>query len=95
MTWVLAIVAAVLSWLAFPGMGIWPLAFVSLSPLLVALDGLTWRRALLHGWLAGTVGMLLGFHWLVYTVEVFGDLPWLFAVFAWVLMCTGNGLGWA
>ena len=94
MTWALAIVAAVLSFLAFPGMGIWPLAFVSLSPLLYSLDGLTWRRALLHGWLAGTVGNLLGFHWLVYTVQVFGDLPWLFAVFAYALMCTGNGLGW-
>lgn len=94
MTWALAIVAAILSWLAFPGMGIWPLAFVSLSPLLYALDGMTWRRALLHGWLSGTVGMLFGFHWLVHTIQFFGDLPWLFAVFAYVLMCTGNGLGW-
>lgn len=94
MTWILAVVAAVLSWLAFPGMGIWPLAFVSLSPLLVAIDGLTWRRALLHGWLAGTLGYLGGFHWLVHTVQEFGELPWAFAVFAYVLLCVANGLGW-
>jgi len=93
-TWVLAVVTSLLSFLAFPGMGIWPLAFVSLSPLIFAIDGMTWRRALLHGWLAGTVGNLGGFHWLVYTIQVFGDLPWLFAVFAYVLMCAANGLGW-
>lgn len=94
MTWALAVLAGFVSWLAFPGIGWWPLAFVSLSPLLFAIHGMTPRRALLHGWLAGTLGMLGGFYWLVHTIQFFGGLPWAFAVFCYVLLCVANGLGW-
>lgn len=47
--------AGVLHGLAFPPAGMWPLAFVSLAPLVVAARGAgPWRGAFL-GWLAGTV----------------------------------------
>ena len=94
MTWALAVLAGFVSWLAFPGIGWWPLAFVSISPLLFAIHGMTPKRALLHGWLAGTLGMLGGFYWLVHTIQFFGGLPWAFSVFCYVLLCVANGLGW-
>src|SRR5688500_17052651 len=94
MTWALAIVAAILSWLAFPGMGVWPLAFVSIAPLLLAIHGASWKRALLHGWIAGAIGYAGGFYWLVHTVQEFGGLPWILAVIAYLLLCIANGLGW-
>ena len=94
MTWALAVVAGVLSCIAFPSVGVWPLAFVSISPLFFAIDGLTPKRAFLHGWVAGTVGYLGVYWWLVDTISVFGDLPWLFGVFCYVLLCVYIGLSW-
>src|SRR5689334_1621407 len=46
----LAVLCGFLYFLAFPGVDVWPLAFVALAPLIVALRGQTPRRALGLGW---------------------------------------------
>lgn len=83
-----------LSILAFPGAGLFPLAFVSLVPLLWALEGTSWKRALALGWLAGFAGNCGGFYWLVHTVQAFGNLPLPIAVASYLALCVANGLGW-
>src|SRR6476620_8131466 len=67
----LAALAGLLSILSFPGAGLWPLAFFSIVPLLIALEGATPRRSLLLGWSSGFTGNACGFYWLVNTVREF------------------------
>jgi apolipoprotein N-acyltransferase len=83
-----AAVAGILGALAFPSAGIWPLAFVSVAGLSVAVDG---RRSRTGAWLGllygvGFFGPLL--HW---TGVYVGAVPWLvLAVFEAVFFA---GLG--
>ena len=57
----LAVACGVLYFLAFPGIDLWPLSFVALAPLLVAMHGQTPRRAAWLGWLAGFTMTMIGF----------------------------------
>ncbi len=99
----LAFPAAVLSgflyFLAFPGMDVWPLSFVALVPLIVALRGQSPRRGLLLGWLAGLTMTMCGFYWLVSMLETFSGFPVLLCVVFMTLLCAYQGgrialLGW-
>jgi len=107
----LAVVSGLLFVLAYAGVGIWPLAFVFAVPLLWALDrpAGSVRQAAGLGLLAGTLAQLLGYAWLVATLERFSGLPaWacvpIFALFAlyqgaaWGLACAlavrAAGRGW-
>jgi apolipoprotein N-acyltransferase len=60
-----AVLCGVFYFLAFPGIDIWPLGFVALIPLRLALVGQTPRRAFWLGWLSGLVMITLGFYWMV------------------------------
>ena len=95
----LAVLAGFLYFLAFPGMDLWPLAFVALVPLVVALRGQTPRRALGLGWAAGFTMTLFGFHWLLEMLEVFSGFgPALCFVFMAILCAYQAGriglMGW-
>lgn len=71
---------------AFPGRDestLWPLAFIALVPLLVAIRGQTPRVSALFGVLAGVVMNLLGFSWLVPLLERFSGFP---ALLCWLLL---------
>ena len=48
-TYALAFVSGLLYWLGFPGMEVWPCAFIAFVPLWIALQGQTPRVALLAG----------------------------------------------
>jgi apolipoprotein N-acyltransferase len=95
----LALATGVLYFLAFPGIELWPLAFVALVPLLVALEGQTPRRAAGLGWIAGFTMTMLGFYWLLEMLETFSgfSLPLCF-LFAAILCAYQAGrialLGW-
>ncbi len=67
----LAALSGFLYFLAFPGIDIWPLAFVALVPLIVALRGQTARRATWLGWVAGFVMTMCGFYWLLNMLKTF------------------------
>lgn len=60
---------------AFPGIGIWPLAFVAFAPLLLALYRQPPRRALWLGLVGGTVMTSTGFYWLVEMLRTFSGFP--------------------
>src|SRR6187200_645820 len=61
----LAVLCGVCYFLAFPGIDIWPLGFVALIPLRLALVGQTPKRAFWLGWLSGLTMISLGFYWMV------------------------------
>jgi apolipoprotein N-acyltransferase len=67
----LALLSGVLYFLAFPGVDLWPLSFVALAPLIVALEGQSPKRATWLGWLAGFTMTMLGFYWLLDMLETF------------------------
>jgi len=60
-----AALCGVFYFLAFPGLDVWPLGFVALVPLRVAVLGQTPKRAFWLGWLSGLVMITLGFYWMV------------------------------
>ncbi len=93
---VLASAAGVLDFIAFPGIGVWPLAFFALVPLFFALrlqrDGP--RRGLrtaLLGVLFGLVGNLGGFYWLVPMLEDFSGFSFIFCLFFAAVVCLFQG----
>jgi apolipoprotein N-acyltransferase len=67
----LALLSGVLYFLAFPGADLWPLSFVALTPLIVALQGQSPKRATWLGWLAGFTMTMIGFYWLLDMLETF------------------------
>lgn len=73
--YMLAASAGVLFFLAFPTVGIWQLAFVAVTPLVVALEGQRPRQALLLGLCAGFVMNATGFWWLAPALHSFSRLP--------------------
>lgn len=57
---------------------LFPLAWVAFIPFFRLLQrGGTLRQALFWGWLTGLAVNLLGFHWLVYTISVFGGFSYV------------------
>lgn len=66
--------------LAFPKVGLWPLAWCSFVPLLFALRGRRPRHGLFWGWLAGTVGTAIGMSWIADLLVRFAAVPWPLAV---------------
>jgi apolipoprotein N-acyltransferase len=105
----LSFLSGLLYWLAFPGIDVWPISFVALVPLFVALAGQTPKRGLWIGWTAGFGMTITGFYWLSYTLQVFSGFPlplcWLFqgilcgyqagriGLFGW-LATRGEQRGW-
>jgi apolipoprotein N-acyltransferase len=76
-----AVGSGLLYFFAFPGLDLWPLAFVALVPLRIALSGQTPRRALLLGWLTGFTLSVFGFYWVVGLLERFSGFSWAACVF--------------
>ena len=69
-----SLASGVLLALCFPNFSILPLLPVALIPLLFALDGLSWRRAFLPGFVFGAVFWLVTIPWIAYTVHRFGGV---------------------
>ncbi|MEO7260372.1 MAG: apolipoprotein N-acyltransferase [Jatrophihabitantaceae bacterium] len=87
----LAAASGLLGAAAFPKVGIWPLAFVSVAGLSIAVSGQRARRGALLGLIygAGLFGPML--HW---TATYVGSAPWLVLVFSqtWFLALLGAAL---
>jgi apolipoprotein N-acyltransferase len=83
----LAILCGLLYFLAFPGIDIWPLSFVALVPLIVALRGQSPRRALGLGWLAGFTMTMTGFYWLMEMLKVFSGFPVPLCLLFMAILC--------
>jgi apolipoprotein N-acyltransferase len=71
----LSFVTGLLYWLAFPGMDVWPLSFIALVPLIVALAGQRPKHGFWLGWTAGFAMTVTGFYFLSYTLQEFSGFP--------------------
>lgn len=72
-----ALVSGVLLCVALPGTGgLWPLLFVALVPLLLALWSVRPRQAVLLGLVTGLVFYLSLLYWVVIALDRYGHLPW-------------------
>ncbi|MDR1109953.1 MAG: apolipoprotein N-acyltransferase [Deltaproteobacteria bacterium] len=60
--------------LAWPRFGLWPLTFLCLVPLWMAIHGQGFRRAFLFGWVYGLALGLSGFYWLAGVMAGYGGL---------------------
>lgn len=92
----LAVFSAVISVLAFPGFDVWPLAFVCLVPLFVALDWsprLTNRQAVKISLAFGFVGMWGGYYWVSGMLQEFSGFPMVVCIlFASLLHIAQGGM---
>src|SRR6185436_17213415 len=61
--------------LAFPGIDVWPLTFVALVPLIIALRGQPAKRATGLGWMACFAMTMTGFYWLLEMLRAFSGFP--------------------
>src|SRR5262245_38735124 len=71
---------------------LWPLAWIALVPLFVALHEASPKRALLLGWWAETVMAWVGFYWLIGTMVRFGFIAVPLSVCFFAIIGLGNGI---
>jgi apolipoprotein N-acyltransferase len=83
----LALLAGFLYFAAYPGIDAYPLAFVALVPLLLALRGQTRRRATALGWVAGFTMTMFGFYWLLGMLETFSGFPTAICALFMAILC--------
>jgi len=83
----LALGTGILLFLSFPGAaGLWPVAWVALTPLLLALRNVSAGAAARLGLLAGMVHYVLLLYWIVIVLGKYGNLPVWVSVPALVLL---------
>ncbi|MCU0690177.1 MAG: apolipoprotein N-acyltransferase [Polyangiaceae bacterium] len=87
----LAIASGLLYYLAFPGVGLWPLGFVSLAPLLLSVRSQRPVVAAALGLTAGTTTTFLGFFWLLGLLRQFSGFPTAVCVALLVLLSVAQG----
>lgn len=83
-----AVVSGLLLTLALPSFDLWPLAFVALVPLLVALEGGRPGEAARIGFAAGLVHAATTIYWVTYTMTVYGGLPWIVGAAVMLLLAS-------
>ena len=71
---------------------LWPLAWVGLLPLFVALRGVSAARAFALGWWTETLMYGLGTYWLVNTMVDFGYIPLPLSLLFFVIVAAANGV---
>ncbi len=72
---------------------LFPLTWLAPVPWLTALEGARrWRHALLAGALTGAATIALGFHWLVYTIHVFGGVNYALAAAGFALFVAWSAI---
>ncbi len=87
----LAAIAGVVYYLGFPGVNLWPLSFVALVPLLVALRKQTPRRAAALGLVHGLFISITGFYWLFGMLQRFSGFPAPICAIFMLALCAYQG----
>src|ERR1041385_6942176 len=87
----LAFLSGFLYFLAFPGIDVWPLAFVALTPLIIALKNQSARRAAGLGWAAGFTMTMCGFYWLLEMLKTFSGFPTIACLGFMAILCAYQG----
>ena len=72
---------------------LFPLAWVAFIPFFWAVRRAEtlWQAAII-GWLTGFLTHLFGFHWLVYTISVFGGFPYPVSALIFLIYCGLQGI---
>jgi len=84
---ILPVVTGAGLWLSFPGGGeLWPLLFVALIPLLVAVRSESAGRAAAAGLIAGLAHFLPLLYWIVIVLGKYGGLAWYVSLQALLLL---------
>ncbi len=92
----LSTLAGVLYFSGFVDVGIWPLAWICLCPLLLGLRLMpSVKRAFFLSWWMGTVTFLGGYYWLVHLFQNFASFPLPLAALLYVAFCAAQGLQFA
>jgi len=89
----LCVVSAILLAAPFLFPPLFALAWVAFVPLFWIIheaEGL--RRAVYFGWLMGFFTHLIGFHWLVYTISIFGGFPYPVSTVVFLIYAALQGL---
>ncbi|MCH9686324.1 MAG: apolipoprotein N-acyltransferase [Deltaproteobacteria bacterium] len=89
-----ALASTVCMVLCCPNYDLWWLGLVAWVPYLWAIEGLRPRRAMLYGWLVGTLTVLWGFFWLSNLLTKFAGLPMAAAFPITLLFSAWHGLIW-
>jgi apolipoprotein N-acyltransferase len=94
-----AVLSGLLYWLAFPGVDLWPLAFVAWVPLVVAMHRQTAVRAMQLGWVAGLTMNVAGHWWIQSFLSTFSGFPAPVCFLFLLIICAFQGgrvglLGW-
>ena len=72
---------------------LFPTAWLAFVPLFWAIAGAkNLRSAVFYGWLAGFIAHLVGFYWLVYTINVFGGFPYAVSTIVFLIYAGLQGL---
>ncbi|MHB1697856.1 MAG: apolipoprotein N-acyltransferase [bacterium] len=83
----LACLSGLLTALLFPNFNLEFFAWFSLVPLLYAVNkSESFKESFFYGFIAGAVSYIIILYWIVYTVHVFGNLPYYIAVLALLLL---------
>ncbi|HVW28615.1 MAG TPA: apolipoprotein N-acyltransferase [Polyangiaceae bacterium] len=87
----LAVATGLLYFVAFPGIDVWPLSFVALAPLMIALKNQPVRRAAGLGWAAGFTMTMVGFYWLLDMLKTFSGFPTPVCLLFMAILCGYQG----
>ncbi|MCS6985414.1 MAG: apolipoprotein N-acyltransferase [Leptospiraceae bacterium] len=87
------LISAVLCALSFAPFLVWPLALVALWPVfyLLETENFNLKRVLIFSAYWALCVNFLGYHWLIYTIEVFGHIPFYAAVLIFILYSLASG----
>ena len=86
-----AVVAGILGFVGFVGVGVYPLAFVAWLPILHGIRGVSPARAAVLGLVFGTVLNLGGYYWIAHVLTEFGNLNHVTSVLALIGLCVYQG----
>jgi apolipoprotein N-acyltransferase len=81
--------------LAFPKVGLGPIAWLGLVPLFIALRDLSIKDSLRLGFVAGFVHYLGLVYWVAFTMHTYGHLPWYLSLLILALMAAYLAFYWA
>ncbi len=87
----LAVLAGCGYFIGFVGFGVWPLTYLFMALLLLALENASPRQGLLLGWLSGTVANMGGYYWVNHLLQDFANLNVPLAFLGYFLLCVYQG----
>ncbi len=84
----LPLISGILLVLSFPPFNLYPLALVSLVPLLVAITGRGTKKIFFPGFITGAVYFLGTVYWVFHSMYVYGHIPAVASVCLLFLLCS-------